>query len=111
MKITNTKECQNIFKPMLPLVIDTPQSLLDFLKIYNCSEFSTKQIAISLKEDFNLPKTKTSKLIKKLKELGIIERRSKSGYCETTCASCYEYGCDAGLKPPINFWKILRWSV
>ena len=113
MNIENSfnEENGNSAKHLLAVVINSPQSLLDFLKTKSCSEFTTKNMAIWLKDDFNLPKIKTTKLIQELKVLGVIERRSESSICKTICASCYEYGCDAELTPPINYWKILRWSI
>jgi len=81
----------------------------DFLK-YIVSEqkgnFQTKGISIFLKEKLNIPKIKTKIWISILKTNGLIERKSESGYCKTTCASCYEYGCDAGIRPPVNFWQV-----
>jgi len=93
------------------IVIDSPQTLLDFLKTKRCSEFTTKDMTIWLKGDFKLSKIKTTKIIQELKTMGVIERRSVSGNCQSTCASCYEYGCEAEPRPPINFWKVLRWSI
>lgn len=90
--------------------INSTQDLLNFFKKENCSEFTSKGISQKIKSDFNVPKTKTLKLISELKEKGIIERRSESGNCKTTCASCYEYGCDADQSPPINFWKVLTYT-
>jgi hypothetical protein len=110
-KISTETQNGNLDKPMLTVVIDVPQDLLNFLKTKDCSEFTTKDMSVWLKEDLKIKKYKTVKLIQELKELQVIERRSESGNCKTTCASCYEYGCDAGAKAPLNFWKVLRWVV
>ena len=91
--------------------INSPQDLLNFLQEKECSEFTSKNMAAWIKEDFGKPKAQTLKIIQELKELGIIERRSKSTICTSVCASCYEYGCDAGPSAPYNYWKILRWTI
>ena len=107
----NNTESSNSTKPVLSVVVDSAQSLLDFLKTKNCTEFTSKNMCLWIKEDFGNPKTHTTKLIQELKEKGVLERRSRSTNCTTICSSCYEYGCDADPTPPYNYWKILRWVV
>lgn len=110
-KHSENPEPSNSTKPALEIVIDSAQNLLDFLKTKNCSEFTSKNMCVWIKEDFGNPKSNTTKLIQELKEKGVLERRSRSTNCATVCASCYEYGCDADATPPYNYWKILRWVV
>jgi len=84
------------------------KDFLEFLKKKNLFEFQSKALAEFLKRQYLIPKNQTLKMIKLLKEKRIIKRVSKSGYCQTTCESCYEYGCDAGPQTPINYWKIVK---
>lgn len=86
--------------------MDNEKDFLEFLKKEEISTFQTKGLSEMLKKEQGIPKIKTKIWISILKTNGIIERASESGYCETICASCYEYGCDAGMRPPINFWKL-----
>lgn len=80
---------------------------LEFLKKKNLLEFQTKALSEFLKREYDVPKIQTKKMVSILKEKGIIKRVSISGDCKTTCASCYEYGCDAGQRAPINYWKVI----
>lgn len=63
---------------------------------------------MKLKKELNVPKYKTIIWISILKTNKIIARKSVSGNCQTTCASCYENGCDAGNRPPLNFWERIK---
>jgi len=84
------------------------KEFLEYLKKESIGTFQTKSMSEHLKETFNIPKYQTRTWISILKTNGIIKRASESGYCKTTCASCYEYGCDAGQRPPVNYWKIIK---
>ena len=81
---------------------------LNYIKNEHFSKFQTKAISTFIKEKFDIPKIKVKIWISILKINKLIVRKSKSGNCQTTCASCYEYGCDAGNQPPINFWQVVE---
>lgn len=49
---------------------------------------------------------KTKLYLRELRKQGVVKRESINGNCKSLCASCYEYGCDADLAPPINYWVI-----
>lgn len=79
----------------------------DTLKLRS-DEFQTKGISSTLHYLFNIPKSKTTKYVQELTQKGLIKRVSQSVNCQTTCASCYEDGCDAEPRPPVNFWKVVK---
>ena len=79
---------------------------IDYLNKNDIKEFQSKSISEHIKKELGISKSIILKLIKELKTENSIERRFYSGNCSTTCASCYEYGCDAGPRPPIGVWKI-----
>lgn len=79
---------------------------VDYLKECNISSFQSKSMSEILKLKTGTPKSSIMQHINKLKELSVIERKSESGNCSSVCASCYEYGCDAGPQAPINYWEI-----
>lgn len=79
---------------------------VDYLKECNVGNFQSKSMSEILKDEIGVPKSSILKHISKLKELGVIERKHESGNCSSLCSSCYEYGCDAGPQPPINYWQI-----
>lgn len=92
--------------------IKTFDNFINYLRSNNISVFSFKRLSIMLSEDENLliSKSKVIFYCKMLKEFDMIEKVSESGNCKTTCASCYEYGCDAGQQPPINYWRLKKQS-
>lgn len=88
--------------------MNSEKDLLNYFKEKNIKQFQTKSLSEHLKETMNVPKIKTKNWVGILKTNKLIVRKSESGYCKTTCASCYEYGCDAGEQPPINFWQLVE---
>ena len=88
--------------------MNSEKDLLNYFKEKNIKTFQTKSLSEHLKETMNVPKIKTKNWVSILKTNKLIVRKSESGYCKTTCASCYEYGCDAGEQPPINFWQLVE---
>lgn len=94
-------------------MITNENEFLSYLNKIGINEFQSKGLSEYLKRDLNIPKSKTKQFISILKHKDMINRVSESGYCKTTCASCYEYGCDAGQRPPINYWKVREefWSI
>ena len=75
---------------------------------YNPVDFQTKHLATTLNKLFNIPKYKVVALVKELKSDGLIKRISLPTICTTTCASCYEYGCDAPPSAPYNCWTVVN---
>lgn len=86
--------------------MENEKDFLQWLKKEGFLKFQTKTISSLLKKEMNIPKIKVKIWISILKTNKLIIRKSESGYCKTTCASCYEYGCDSGIKPPVNFWQL-----
>ena len=86
--------------------INNEKDFLNYIIENHKGTFQTKAISEYLKSEMNIPKIKTKIWTSILKTNGLIERKSESGYCKTTCASCYEYGCDAGQQSPINYWQV-----
>lgn len=80
--------------------------LLNYLKDNEYNKFQSKGMQDHLKLKLNIPKFQTRINVKQLLADGVIERKSKSGYCDSVCASCYEYGCDNGAQAPINYYEI-----
>jgi len=88
--------------------MNNEKEFLEYLKKEKIKTFQTKSMSEHLKEEMNIPKIRVKIWVSILKTNGLIVRKSESGYCKTTCASCYEYGCDAGEKAPINFWELVE---
>lgn len=84
------------------------ENFINYLNLFKFTTFQSKGLSEMLNYNFKVPKSKILEHIKKMKGLGLIERKANSGYCQTTCASCYEYGCDAGPQSPINYWEIKK---
>jgi hypothetical protein len=87
--------------------MENEKDFLNYVKNEHFGKFQTKAISEYIKEIFGIPKIKVKIWISILKTNKLIIRKSDSGYCKTTCASCYEYGCDAGIKTPINYWVLI----
>ncbi len=88
--------------------MNSEKDFLAFLKSEGFKTFQTKSMSEHLKATMNIPKIKVKIWTSILKTNGLIIRKSQSGNCTTTCASCYEYGCDAGQKPPVSFWQLVE---
>jgi hypothetical protein len=92
-----------------------PSDILEFIKSeywteslnYNPIDFQTKYLATTLNYLFNIPKYKIVAMVQELKASDLIKRISLSGNCKTTCASCYEHGCDALPSAPYNCWTVV----
>lgn len=82
------------------------KELLKYLKDNGYTKFQSKGMQDNLKLKLNIPKFQTMINVKQLLSDGLIERKSKSGYCDSVCASCYEHGCDNGVQAPINYYQI-----
>lgn len=80
--------------------------LLKYLKDNGYTKFQSKGMQEHLKIKLNTPKLNTKINIQQLLHNGLIERKSKSGYCDSICASCYEHGCDNGAQAPINYYQL-----
>ena len=88
--------------------METEKDFYNYIEKEHLGKFQTKAITGYIKEKFNIPKIKVKIWISILKTNKLIVRKSESGCCKTTCASCYEYGCDAGIRPPINYCELTK---
>ena len=86
--------------------METFEEFLKYLKKNKITEFTFKSLSEFLSKEFLIPKSRVISFCKKMKDVNMIEKVSISGNCQSTCASCYEYGCEEPGRPPINFWKV-----
>jgi len=85
----------------------TKEELLKAIKENGFRKFNSKQMQELIKKNFAVPKSRTRSNIQQLLADGSIERKYTSTSCSTTCASCIEYGCDAGPQPPVSYYQIV----